>query len=109
MIPMKHLAYQHTPNRTLVETMGSLIRRMLPSWLQRSPEGASSVRLRSRLLIALGWVITFAIQAALLVLLAELVEVIHGVMNLYLDLAQQQLDLTSLYVSATTPEAVPAP
>jgi hypothetical protein len=40
----------------------------------------------------------------LLVLVAELVEVIHGVMELYLDLAQQQLDLTSLYVAATTPK-----
>jgi hypothetical protein len=26
------------------------------------------------------------------------------VMELYLDLAQQQLDLTSLYVAATTPK-----
>lgn len=100
---MKHLAYQHTPNRTLVETMGRLIRRVLPGPLRVPPNTAGPVRLRSRLLVGLGWVLTLAIQAALLVLLAELVEVIHGVMNLYLDLAQQQLDLTSLYVSATTP------
>jgi hypothetical protein len=54
--------------------------------------------------VAVGWVITLSVQAALILLVAELVEVAHGVMELYLDLAQQQLDLTSLYVSATGPE-----
>jgi hypothetical protein len=49
-------------------------------------------------------VLVLLIQAGLLVLIAELVEVIHGVMDLYLDLAQQQLDLTSLYVAATEPK-----
>jgi hypothetical protein len=55
-----------------------------------------------RIAVALVWVLALAIQAALLVLVAELVEVIHGVMELYLDLAQQQLELTSLYVEATS-------
>jgi hypothetical protein len=55
-------------------------------------------------LVGLGWLIALAVQAALLLVIAELVEVCHGVMELYLDLAQQQLDLTSLYVSATGPE-----
>lgn len=101
---MKHLAYVHQRNRTLVETLGTLVRRMLPRQL-RSPElGAGGASLRSRLLVALGWVLTIAIQAALLVLIAELVEVIHGVMSLYLDLAEMQLELTSTYVAATTPQ-----
>lgn len=101
---MKHLPYNHSVNRSLAETLGSLARRMLPGPLRVPPTRAGRVSLRSRLLVTFGWLLTFAIQAALLVLLAELVEVIHGVMSLYLDLAQQQLDLTSLYVSATTPQ-----
>lgn len=77
---------------------------MLPAPL-RSPKVAAGPALwGSRILVGVGWVIALAIQAGLLVLVAELVEVIHGVMDLYLDLAQQQLDLTSLYVSATSPE-----
>jgi hypothetical protein len=100
---MKHLPYDHSVNRSLAETLGSWVRQMLPGPLQRSPEGAGRVTLRSRLLVLLGWILTIAIQAALLVLLAELVEVIHGVMSLYLDLAEQQLELTHLYVAATTP------
>lgn len=104
MIRMKHLAYQHTPNRTLVETMGAVIRRMLPARLRFPQEIAGRVPFSSRLAVALGWVLALAIQGALLVVIAELVEVIHGVMNLYLDLAQQQLDLTSLYAAATSPE-----
>jgi hypothetical protein len=55
-------------------------------------------------LVCIGWLIVLVVQAALILLVAELVEVAHGVMELYLDLAQQQLDLTSLYVEATTPQ-----
>lgn len=101
---MKHLAYKHTPNRTLVETMGAVIRRMLPGPLQFPRVVAGRVPWTSRVLVGIGWLLVLVIQAGLLVLIAELVEVIHGVMELYLDLAQQQLDLTSLYVSATSPE-----
>jgi hypothetical protein len=43
------------------------------------------------------------IQAALLVLVTELIEMAHGVMELYLDLVAIQLDLQSTYVAATTP------
>ena len=104
MIRMKHLAYHHTPNRTLVETMGSAIRKMLPAPLKFPRIVGGRVPLSSRILVAAGWLLVLIIQAGLLVLIAELVEVIHGVMDLYLDLAQQQLDLTSLYVSATSPQ-----
>ena len=101
---MKHLAYEHIPNRTLVETMGAAIRRMLPDPLRSPKLGAGPAPWRSRILVGVGWLITLAVQAALILLVAELVEVAHGVMELYLDLAQQQLDLTSLYVQATTPQ-----
>lgn len=104
MIRMKHLAYVHQRNVTLVETLGILVRRMLPAPLRVPPIQAGPVRLRSRILVGVGWALALIIQAALLVLIAELVEVIHGVMELYLDLARQQLDLTSIYVAATTPK-----
>ena len=77
---------------------------MLPDRLRSPNVQSGRGLLASRLLVGLGWLLALAIQAALLLLIAELVEVAHGVMELYLDLAQQQLDLTSLYVSATGPE-----
>lgn len=101
---MKHLAYVHQRNVTLVETLGILVRRMLPRPLRSPNVPSGRGHLWSRVLVALGWLITLAVQAALLLLVSELVSVAHGVMSLYLDLAQQQLDLTSLYVSATTPK-----
>jgi hypothetical protein len=101
---MKHLAYRHSPNRTLVETMGNGIRQMLPGPLRIPQRSKGPGSIRSRILVAVGWLLTLSIQAALLVVIAELVEVVHGVMTLYLDLAQQQIDLTSLYVAATTPK-----
>jgi hypothetical protein len=99
----KHLVYRHSVNRSLAETILGGIHKMLPARLQRSPEAAGLGHVRGRLIVAVGWLIALAVQAALLLLVAELVEVAHGVMELYLDLAQQQLDLTSLYVSATSP------
>ena len=103
MIGMKHIAYRHTVNRTLAETMLGGIRRLLPSRLRSPNVQGGRGPLGGRLLVACGWFIALAVQAALLVVVAELVEIIHGVMALYLDLAQQQLDLTSLYVAATNP------
>lgn len=84
--------------------MANGIRRTLTGPASSPPEGAGSRQWGRLLLTTLAWALALIIQAALLVLVAELVEVAHGVMNLYLDLAQQQLDLTSLYVAATTPE-----
>lgn len=100
---MKHLPYGHTVNKSLVETLVGGVRQMLPASLRSPKLGATSAPWRSRILIGVGWLIALAVQAALLLLVAELIEVAHGVMELYLDLAQQQLDLTSLYVSATEP------
>lgn len=104
MVRMKHLPYNHSVNRSLAETLGSWVRKMLPAPLKFPRIVGGRVPLSSRLLVALGWLLVLVIQAGLLVLIAELVEVIHGVMDLYLDLAQQQLDLTTLYVAATTPQ-----
>lgn len=77
---------------------------MLTARLAASPTRRAVPTLGHRLLVSVCWLLALAIQAGLLVLVAELVEVIHGVMELYLDLAQQQLDLTSIYVAATTPK-----
>jgi hypothetical protein len=101
---MKHLPYTHTRQRTLVEIMGVAVRAMLPAPLRSPNAGGAGPHWKGRLLVAVGWVIVLVVQAALLVLIAELVEVCHGVMELYLDLAQQQLDLTSIYVAATSPK-----
>ena len=77
---------------------------MLPSRLRSPNVQGERGQLRARVVVGVSWLIALAIQAALLLLVAELIEIAHGVMELYLDLAQQQLDLTSLYVSATGPE-----
>lgn len=105
MIGMKHLAYRHSVHKSLAVTLLEGIRGMLPAALRSPKLGASPAHWKGRLLVAVGWLIALAVQAALLVVIAELVEVVHGVMALYLDLAQQQLDLTSLYVAATEPQA----
>jgi hypothetical protein len=83
-------------------TMLGCIRKMLPGRLRSPNAVAPAGHTRARVLVAVSWLVALAVQAALLLLVAELVEVAHGVMELYLDLAQQQLDLTSLYVSATS-------
>lgn len=75
---------------------------MLPGPLRFPQVRSGPGPVSGRILVAIGWLIALAVQAALLLVIAELVEVVHGVMELYLDLAQQQLDLTSLYVSATS-------
>ena len=104
MIRMKHLAYTHQSNRTLAETMFRRIRKMLPGPLQVPQVRSGPGCIWARLLVGVGGVIAQAVEPARLLVIAELIEVAHGVMELYLDLAQQQLDLTSLYVSATSPE-----
>lgn len=101
---MKHLAYGHTREIPLVETMTRWTHRMLPFPLRRPELGAGRTHWKGVVLCIVGWLLALLIQAALLVALAELVELIHGVMNLYLDLAEQQLELTSLYVAATSPK-----
>lgn len=101
---MKHATYSHTPIKSLVEILVGGTVRVLTRRLRPPLESPGRPQLGRRIAIALIWFLALVIQAGLLVLVAELVEVIHGVMGLYLDLAQQQLDLTSVYVAATTPK-----
>lgn len=104
MDSMKHLAYRHSVHKSLAVTLLEGIRGMLPALLRSPKLGAAPAPWGSRMLVGVGWLIALAVQAALILLVAELVEVAHGVMELYLDLAQQQLDLTSLYAAATSPQ-----
>lgn len=101
---MKHIAYSHNRNRSLVETLGSTVWRVLASRLLPPMDPAGRRPWARRLIAAFLLILAIAIQAALLVLVAELVEVIHGVMELYLDLVSIQLELQSTYVAATTPK-----
>lgn len=100
---MKHLPYTHSVNRTLVETICGWIRQVLPVPLRSPRVRGTGIHPARAVLVAVGWILTLTIQAGLLLLVAELIELAHGVMTLYLDLAEQQLELTSLYVAATTP------
>lgn len=101
---MRHLAYTHSVNRTLVETMTMAVRRVLPRPLRSPNVRGRGTHPGRAVLVALGWILTLTIQAVLLLLVSELIELAHGVMTLYLDLAEQQLELTHLYVAATTPQ-----
>lgn len=96
---MKHLAYTHSPVHSLAGSWLNVIRGMLPKSLQPSPAGATRIGCRRRILSAAGILLALVIQAGMLWLLAELVDVAHGVMELWLELANQQLDLISLYNS----------
>jgi hypothetical protein len=100
---MKHLAYSHAPNVSLVGAVAHLTRHALRldsrSPIVRRPRDAW----RSRLLTCGSWLIVLCVQAALILLVAELVELAHGVIGLYLDLAKIQLDLSSQYVAVTNP------
>lgn len=101
---MTHLAYNHSINRSLVETLGSLIRRMLPSPLRLPQVRAGRVPIWSRLLVCLGWILVLIIQAALVIVVRDVIVMCHGVIDLYLDLANLQLELQSTYISSTTPK-----
>lgn len=101
---MKHIAYSHNRNRSLVETLVQPVWRVLAARLLPPMEPAGGHSWARRIVAAALLVLAIAIQAALLVLVAELVEVIHGVMELYLDLVSVQLELQSTYIAATTPK-----
>lgn len=101
---MKHLAYSHSATRALAEIMVCWIHQMLPRPL-RSPKlrRGRGLTLR-RWLIVIGWIIAIVIQAGLLWLVAEMVQLVHELMTIWLDLAAQHLDLLDLYVTATSPK-----
>lgn len=94
---MKHIQYTHSPVKSMAGSWLTWIRVMLPSPVRPSP-GASGRRTWCRRLLSVaGLMFALAIQAGMLWLLAEMVQVAHGVMELWLELANQQLDLVSLY------------
>jgi hypothetical protein len=94
---MTHLTYSHSDNRSLVETMFEGVRRVLVGRRQIPPVPAGRTSCRRRIFTVAGYLLALVIQAGLLWLLAELVQVVHGVMELWLQLATQHLDLISLY------------
>lgn len=101
---MRHVAYTHSPQRSLLAVWIKGTGHVLVRLLQPPSDQADRQHRRRQLLATILLLLALAVQAALVVLIAELVEAIHATMSLYLDLARQHLDLTSLYVAATTPE-----
>lgn len=77
--------------------MTNWIRHILPGSIIRPPSETPRRVWPRRLCIILGWLVAVVVQAALLWLVAELVQVAHGLMELWLQLANQQLDLVSIY------------
>lgn len=96
---MKHLAYEHQRNVSLIGASWRLLRRMVPGRLKPSPGLAGWPWCRRYVLSAAGIILALVIQFALIWLVAEIVQVAHGLMELWLELATQHLDLLSLYNS----------
>jgi len=96
---MTHLLYTHAPNVSILGAMTSWIRQALPVQLLDPPSETRRRVWPRRLLICLGWFIAVTTQFGLLWLLREVIAVAHGLMELWLQLANQQLDLVSLYNS----------
>ena len=100
---MKHIAYVHARNVSILGAMTDWLRyRLVPS--NTTPNVARPAsRWRSRLVKGCGWILVLVIQALLVILVRDVIQLAHGVVGLYLDLAKLQLDLTSQYVAATKP------
>lgn len=94
---MTHLLYTHSPTVPLVVAMTNWIRHVLPGAIVSPHRSTPRRAWPRRLLIALGWLVAVVVQCALLWLVAELVQLAHGLMELWLELANQQLDLVSIY------------
>lgn len=101
---MTHLLYTHTRNVSILEAMTRWIRQTLPIPSTTSPGGYPRRVWPKRLLVFVTWLTAIVVQAGLIWMVAELVQLAHGLMDLWLELATQQLDLTSLYVAATNPK-----
>lgn len=94
---MTHLAYVHSPNVSLVGAMTSWIRHILPVSLLDPPKETPRRVWPRRICMLVGWLLAVSVQFGLLWLVSELVSVAHGLMELWLELANQQLDLVSIY------------
>lgn len=101
---MKHLAYSHQVNIPLAVAIATGVRRLLPGPLRAPIVPAGPGRIRSRVLVCIGWLLVLVVQTALILVVREVIELCHGVIGLYLDLAKLQLDLTSQYAAVTTPK-----
>ena len=101
---MKHIAYVHASNVSILGGMTDWLRhRVVP--IETTPNVARpSARWRSRLVKALGWILVLLIQALLVIVVRDVIQLCHGVIGMYLDLAKLQLDLSSQYVAVTTPK-----
>jgi|SRR6476620_4342868 len=94
---MTHLLYTHSPNVSILGAMTSWIRHALPVQLVDPPSEPRRRVWPRRLLVCIGWLVAVVVQCGLLWLLREVIAVAHGLMELWLQLANQQLDLVSLY------------
>lgn len=94
---MTHLIYSHSPNVSILGAMTHWIRHVLPLPTETPIRAERRRTWPTRLCIALGWFVAVAVQCGLLWLLREVISVAHGLMELWLQLANQQLDLVSLY------------
>lgn len=94
---MTHLLYSHSPNVSILGAMTRWIHQSLPVKLLDPPQETRRRLWPRRLAIILGWLVAVTVQCGLLWLLREVIAVAHGLMELWLQLANQQLDLVSLY------------
>ena len=101
---MKHILYTHQRNVSLLGAVAHWTRHLLPVTDPSPIGGAPRSRWRSRVLVAVGWVCVLVVQAALILVVREVIQLAHGVIGFYLDLAKLQLDLSSQYVAVTTPK-----
>ncbi len=94
---MTRILYTHSPNVSLVGAMTRWIQRRV-LLIPHDPQVAETRARRCRRLLSVaGILFALVIQAGLLWLLREVISVAHGLMELWLQLANQQLDLVSLY------------
>lgn len=101
---MKHILYTHARNVSLVGAVAHWTRHLLPVTTRSPIDGDTRSRWRSRVLVALGWVCVLVVQAALVLVVREVIQLAHGVIGFYLDLAKLQLDLSSQYIAVTSPK-----
>ena len=100
---MTHILYRHARNVSLLGAVAHWVRHVLRFTTNDPHVAETRGTWRSRVLVCVGWAIVLVTQAALILLVKELVVLCHGVIDLYLELAGIQLDLTSQYISATNP------
>jgi hypothetical protein len=100
---MKHLVYGHSRLTSLLSATHRWVYQLLVG-RRRFPRDVPAGRRRQRKAGAIMlWFLAWIITAVLILVTAQLVELVHGVIDLYLDLADLQLALQSQYVAVTNP------